>query len=216
MSLYNLKEKVEIRVDGVITKIDDYFGDKKSSEVLMMALIVPLLLLFLFYQYIIPIKEKETIRAKNEMLRVEAELTKYRQTGQEEVNLLNEQVLALNDEIEKTRELKNYLESSLLSLDAIFFTQKEWTQLLDKTTQEAKKRGVVIEKNQNFISPEGNGLMPMVEVELAGNSEFMPFMRFIHEIEAGKKMIAIEELSMEHKQKQRLGFALKMKLWEIR
>lgn len=216
MSLRATKDQLVSKIDHLITTIDTFIATKKSSEVLMITLAIPFLFLFLFHQYIIPMKEKETIRSKQEMIKVQNELAKYKQTGTEEVSILNEQVLELGAEIERVGEQKGYLEARFLELDSIYFDSKEWVGVLEKMTTEAEKRGVVIASNKNSIQKDGSGFMPIVEIDLMGHGQFLPLMNFLHTIEAGSKMITIEQLSLMLKQNRELEFETKLKLWEIR
>lgn len=216
MNFRTLKENYVARVDAIIAQIDKYFETKKSSEVLMVTLAIPIVILFLFYQYVFPAKEKELASAKQEMVRVTNELALYKQVGVEEVNILSTQVTELEMQIEKQEELKSYIETQLLTLDNIYFTPKGWAETIEKMTSEAKKQGILIEQNRNEIKRDGSGFIPVVKFELVGSGQFDPLMNFFHTLEAGTKMIVVDELNITHSKNKELNFEAKLRLWEIR
>lgn len=216
MSFRDIKEKLVAYIDDTITKIDNFASTKKSSEVAMITLAIPLVILFLFYQFVMPIKEKEVARSKQEMVRVEREAKLYKDSGAEDVQAIEAQITNLRAQIEDKFIMKEYLESKMLELDNVYFTPKEWASLLGKMTTEAKETGIVITSNKNLIKDDSVGFAPLVEVDLVGHGAFLPIMKFLHRIESGSKMITIENLAVESAKQNQLDFNLSATFWEVK
>lgn len=217
MNLHALFDAAIARLDALVTKIDAWAAQRKGSEMTMITVLIPVALLFAAYEWVIPVEQQKTVRAKAELGRVHQELAAYRMSGgDEELDILRQQVEALQRQIERRRLAEEYLQSRLSELEHLYFTRHEWADQLRLIATQATGHGVTIRLMENRIEEQGSGFLPVMRVELEGEGAFDRVMRFVHALEAGNKISPVEQLSLEASGGTKLAFKMQTVLWGLK
>lgn len=217
MNLHALLDTLSAQLDVLVTKVDGWVAGRKSSEVLMISLLIPAVLLFGAYELLIPGEQRKTVQARAELNRVHQELSVYRMSGgDEELELMRQQVESLNARIQKRQLAEEYLQSRLSELEHLYFTRSEWADHLRLIASAAAGHGVTLKVMENRVEEGGMGFLPVMRITLEGEGSFDRAMRFIHALEAGAKISPVERLSLEAAGGNRLAFKLETVLWGLK
>ncbi|MDR1451011.1 MAG: hypothetical protein LBI57_01565 [Helicobacteraceae bacterium] len=211
------KEGLGAKFENFVARLDEWVGQRKPNELLIIAAAIPLLLLALDYKFVVPKTEAMSVQSRADHKAIVDEIEGYKSGGgKEEVERLRVETAQMRDDCERLETTEAYIQSRLTELDHLFFTRLEWAQHLDFITQKATEYRVTIQMQENAIEAEQPGFAPVMNVTLDGQGGFASTLRYLFLVEASEKITPIEELTLEIDEKDRLAFKAKSVLWGLR
>jgi hypothetical protein len=211
------KDGLGVRFDAFVAHLDTWIAARKPNEIIVMALAIPLILLALDYQFIVPKTQKMDKASQTVYNKTRDDIRKFESGGGEaEVVHLREETSRARDNIDRLNTTDLFIQSRLTELDHLFFTRLEWAQHLDFVTQKATEYQVSIQVQENVVEPEKDGFAPVMSVSLDGQGGFTSVLRYLFLVEASEKITPIEELTLKIDDQNRLAFKAKSVLWGLR
>ncbi|MDR0664122.1 MAG: hypothetical protein LBF86_01185 [Helicobacteraceae bacterium] len=210
-------EGLGAKFEKFVARLDEWIGQRKKNEIMIIAIAIPLALLAIDYKYVVPKAESKAIATKKSYDDIMRRIAEFKSGGGEaKVVELRAKVAELRDDIERLDTTETYIQMRLTELDHLYFTRLEWAQHLDFITQKATEYRVTIQAQENAIEPEKTGFAPVMSVSLDGQGSFASVLRYLFLVEASEKITPIEKLTMKIDDKDFLAFTATSVYWGMR
>ena len=144
-----------MRKDNTLTKIDNYFDEKKPSEVTMMLIVAFFLSVAIAYYAVIPYAQNyydDSIRENDQITKDLNKVNSYLSTvsqGSDRNFMINQKQNELMQQQNKLADAQNmnqYFDNKLKELSYLIFNEQSWADFLDNLAFLANKNNVKITK----------------------------------------------------------------------
>lgn len=186
-------------------RIDAFFLGKKSSEILLIFVMVFACLAFLVFDALSPItdkKLKQTTRLTQEMNAKLIEERRYYNSVTRENNetFMIQSVQAEIDSskllLERTITTNAYVDEKLKELSYLLFNDENWAKFLNSITQLAKNYSIDIKVIENKINePSIQKIEQILNLKVNFHGNFYNTMKFINAIEESELVVDIYDFN---------------------
>jgi len=183
------------------SQIDEFFAEKKSSEVSMFYLMAALVIGYVVYQFIYLETDKQFTATQNKITQIKQKIAKERnylaQNTPQKVAMLRKVVEKKRKQFDDALYKISYVDNTLTELSYLLFDDENWAKFVDNIAALAKKHHVEIKEIGNkFFNPTYQKITHVVVVEVKSKAKFTNLMKFINEIEESPLVIDIDHLKM--------------------
>ena len=185
----------------IFSQIDDFFAEKKSSEVSMFYFVAASLIVYVVYQFIYLETDKQLQITQNRIVQIKSKINQKRnylaQNTPQKVAMLRNVVKAKQKQFDDTLYKISYVDNTLTELSYLLFNDENWAKFVDNISALAKKYHVEIKEIGNkFFNPTYQKITHVVVVNVVSKGNFANLMKFINEIEESPLVIDIDQLKM--------------------
>lgn len=190
-------------------KIDDYFREKKPSEVALIGILIVALIGFLVYSYLFPSSEKYLRTNQNNLNSITQKLndeTRYlasMKVGEDQqfhVKRLEQEIVQQNEELVLATHLNGYVDNKLKELSYLLFDDKNWAKFLDSIATIGKKYNLdIIEISNEFNKPTLQKIEQILNIHVKTEGNYHSTMKFINAIEESQLIVDIHSIELEGK-----------------
>ncbi len=185
----------------IFSQIDNFFAEKKSSEVSMFYFVAALLIAYVVYQFIYLETDKQFHKTQNQIMQIKSKINKERnylaQNTPQKVAMLRKVVEAKKKQFDDALYKISYVDNTLTELSYLLFDDENWAKFVDNISALAKKHHVEIKEIGNkFFNPTYQKITHVVVVNVVSKANFTNLMKFINEIEESPLVIDIDQLKM--------------------
>lgn len=185
----------------IFSQIDDFFAEKKSSEVSMFYFVAASLIVYVVYQFIYLETDKQLQITQNRIVQIKSKINQERnylaQNTPQKVAMLRNVVKAKQKQFDDTLYKISYVDNTLTELSYLLFNDENWAKFVDNISALAKKYHVEIKEIGNkFFNPTYQKITHVVVVNVVSKGNFANLMKFINEIEESPLVIDIDQLKM--------------------
>ena len=199
-----------MRNDNIFTKIDNYFDNKKPSEVSVMLLASLILSGVVIYYAITPYAQEYHDNAMSENSSVTTKLNEV--NGRlDEVSLNNDRnsdrnfkinqekndIRQLQIKLADTQKMNQYFDDKLKELSYLIFSEQSWADFLDNLALLANKNNVKITKISNtFKEPSAEKIEQMLDINISVDGGFKDIVGYINAIEESKLVVDVSNIDI--------------------
>lgn len=185
----------------IFSQIDNFFADKKSSEVSMFYFIAALLIAYVVYQFIYLETDRQLQSTQNRIVDIKSKINQERnylaQNTPQKVAMLRKVVAEKRKQFDDALYKISYVDNTLTELSYLLFDDENWAKFVDNISALAKKYHVEIKEIGNkFFNPTYQKITHVVVVNIVSKANFTNIMKFINEIEESPLVIDIDQLKM--------------------
>ena len=195
-----------MRNDNIFTKIDNYFDNKKPSEVSVMLLASLILSGVVIYYAIMPYAQEYHDSSMSENSSVTTKLNEV--NGElDKVSLNNDRNFKINQEkngikqlqikLADTQKMNQYFDDKLKELSYLIFSEQSWADFLDNLALLANKNNVKITKISNaFKEPSAEKIEQMLDINISVDGGFKDIVGYINAIEESKLVVDVSNIDI--------------------
>ena len=177
-----------MKKDNTLTKIDNYFDNKKPSEVSVMLLASLILSGVVIYYAIMPYAQEYHDSSMSENSSVTTNLNEVN-------NKLDS--LSLNNDRNNTQKMNQYFDDKLKELSYLIFSEQSWADFLDNLALLANKNNVKITKISNtFKEPSAEKIEQMLDINISVDGGFKDIVGYINAIEESKLVVDVNGIDI--------------------
>jgi len=208
---------------SIVERIDNYFGQRKRSEKILLYIAIILAILAIFYQYIFPMSEsflrKERSKKDDIEKRLNIDLSylnAMKVNGDQDyyIKFYTNQIANERKKFEMIADKKDYLDHKIKDLSYLLYNKKKWAHFLNSITQKAAKNGVDIDYIENTFLDINKNFGHVLEISIGCKGGYRNLIGFINDIEQSDLVVDIYELEMSGANPIELQF--KVSVWGIR
>jgi hypothetical protein len=190
-----------INKKDLFSQIDEFFNEKKSSEVSMFYFVAALLIAYVVYEFIFMETDKKLQTTQNQIVQIKSKINKERnylaQNTPQKVAMLRKVVKKKKKRFDDALYQISYVDNTLTELSYLLFDDENWAKFVDNIAALAKKYHVEIKEIGNkFFNPTYQKITHVVVVDVKSRANFTNLMKFINEIEESPLVIDIDQLKM--------------------
>jgi hypothetical protein len=190
-----------INKKDLFSQIDEFFNEKKSSEVSMFYFVAALLIAYVVYEFIFMETDKKLQTTQNQIVQIKSKINKERnylaQNTPQKVAMLRKVVKEKKKRFDDALYQISYVDNTLTELSYLLFDDENWAKFVDNIAALAKKYHVEIKEIGNkFFNPTYQKITHVVVVDVKSRANFTNLMKFINEIEESPLVIDIDQLKM--------------------
>jgi len=190
-----------INKKDIFSQIDNFFAEKKSSEVSMFYFVVALVIAYVVYQFIYMETDRQFHETQNKITRIKSKISQERnylaQNTPRKVEMLRKVVKQKQKQFDDALYKISYVDNTLTELSYLLFDDENWAKFVDNIAALAKKHHVEIKEIGNkFFNPTYQKITHVVVVNIVSKGDFTNLMKFINEIEESPLVIDIDQLKM--------------------
>jgi hypothetical protein len=190
-----------INKKDLFSQIDEFFNEKKSSEVSMFYFVAALLIAYVVYEFIYMETDKKLQMTQNQIVQIKSKINKERnylaQNTPQKVAMLQKVVKDKKKRFDDALYQISYVDNTLTELSYLLFDDENWAKFVDNIAALAKKYHVEIKEIGNkFFNPTYQKITHVVVVDVKSRANFTNLMKFINEIEESPLVIDIDQLKM--------------------
>lgn len=193
--------------NNIFEKADDYFKDKKSSEITLVFFLVFAFIAFLSYSYIFPVTDQKLKRTKRNSKSVDKKiqgeknyLRSVTRNGDERfyIKKSEKELKNLRTILEKRTYTNAFVDDRLKKLTYLLFNNQNWAKFLNSITLLAQKNHVKIKIIENKINkPNLQKIEQILNLKVKFNGNFKNVMKYINSIEESKLVVDIYEMNLK-------------------
>ena len=199
-----------MKKDNIFTKIDNYFDNKKPSEVSVMLLASLILSGVVIYYAITPYAQEYHDNAMSENSSVTTKLNEV--NGElDKVSLNNDRnsdrnfkinqekngIKQLQIKLADTQKMNQYFDDKLKELSYLIFSEQSWADFLDNLALLANKNNVKITKISNtFKEPSAEKIEQMLDINISVDGGFKDIVGYINAIEESKLVVDVSNIDI--------------------
>ena len=195
-----------MRNDNIFTKIDNYFDNKKPSEVSVMLLASLILSGVVIYYAIMPYAQEYHDSSMSENSSVTTELNEVN-NKLDSLSLNNDRNFKINQEknnirqlqikLADTQKMNQYFDDKLKELSYLIFSEQSWADFLDNLALLANKNNVKITKISNtFKEPSAEKIEQMLDINISVDGGFKDIVGYINAIEESKLVVDVSNIDI--------------------
>lgn len=189
----------------ILDKIDNYYNNKKPSEVWLLTLLIALLVGYLLYTLLSTpasnfrtTQEKRNMDLKNKISSHESYLKAITVNGDRDYyikdltrKILKEKV-ALND----YRAKLNKLNLAMKELKELVYTKDNWSEFLHGITKKAEDNNLKISSITNTNYEQNNTFSKVLDVNIKAKGKYGDILAFMNSLEQTKLVTNISSVSL--------------------
>lgn len=191
----------------MFNKIDEYFKDKKPSEVALIGFMFIALIGFLIFTYLFAPSEKYLKTNQNNLNSITNKLNQENQylasmkVGNDQqfyVKKLEKEIAQQKQQLTNAKKLNNYVDNKLKELSYLLFNDKNWANFLDRISALAQKYNLeIIEISNEFNKPNIQKIEQVLNIHVKTNGNYHSTMKFINAIEESQLIVDIHKINIQ-------------------
>ncbi len=199
-----------MKKDNIFTKIDNYFDNKKPSEVSVMLLASLILSGVVIYYAITPYAQEYHDNAMSENSSVTTKLNEVngrldglslnndRNSDRNfKINQEKNGIKQLQIKLADTQKMNQYFDDKLKELSYLIFSEQSWADFLDNLALLANKNNVKITKISNtFKEPSAEKIEQMLDINISVDGGFKDIVGYINAIEESKLVVDVSDIDI--------------------
>ena len=195
-----------MKKDNTLTKIDNYFDEKKPSEVTMMLIVAFFLSVTMAYYAVIPYAQNyydESIRENDRITQDLNKVNSYLSTvsqGDDRNFMINKkqnELLQKQNKLADTQNMNQYFDNKLKELSYLIFNEQSWADFLDNLAFLANKNNVKITKIINtFKEPNAQKIEQVLDVNISVDGDYRDIVSYINAIEESKLVVDVNNIDI--------------------
>ena len=195
-----------MRKDNTLTKIDNYFDEKKPSEVTMMLIVAFFLSVAIAYYAVIPYAQNyydDSIRENDQITKDLNKVNSYLSTvsqGSDRNFMINQKQNELMQQQNKLADAQNmnqYFDNKLKELSYLIFNEQSWAYFLDNLAFLANKNNVKITKIINtFKEPNAQKIEQVLDINISVDGDYRDIISYINAIEESKLVVDVNNIDI--------------------
>ncbi|BAF70114.1 type 4a pilus biogenesis protein PilO [Nitratiruptor sp. SB155-2] len=206
----------------LLQKIDSFFSQKSDFEKLVYYSLIFLMIVFIAYEYILPLSKKKLAQERRAKEAIEQKLNMDKayiasiSRNGDETYLIKQLLKEKKEKKEKLAYLldeKNYLSIKLKELTPLLYNKKKWASFLDSITAKANKYKIDVEYIANEFIQNTKEFGHVLEIEVDAKGNFKNILAFLNSLEESDLVTDVYEISM--KGKSPIQLHLKVSVWGI-
>lgn len=195
-----------MKKDNTLTKIDNYFDEKKPSEVTIMLFAALVLSAVIVYYGIIPYVQDyydESIRENDRITQDLNKINSYLSTvsqGDDRNFMINKkqnELLQQQNKLADAQNMNQYFDNKLKELSYLIFNEQSWADFLDNLAFLANKNNVKITKIINtFKEPNAQKIEQVLDVNISVDGDYRDIVSYINAIEESKLVVDVNNIDI--------------------
>ena len=195
-----------MRKDNTLTKIDNYFDEKKPSEVTMMLIVAFFLSVAIAYYAVIPYAQNyydDSIRENDQITKDLNKVNSYLSTvsqGSDRNFMINQKQNELMQQQNKLADAQNmnqYFDNKLKELSYLICNEQSWADFLDNLAFLANKNNVKITKIINtFKEPNAQKIEQVLDINISVDGDYRDIISYINAIEESKLVVDVNNIDI--------------------
>ena len=195
-----------MRKDSTLTKIDNYFDEKKPSEVTMMLIVAFFLSVAIAYYAVIPYAQnyyddsiRENDRITQDLNKVNSYLGTVSQGNDRNfmINKKQNELLQQQNKLADAQNMNQYFDNKLKELSYLIFNEQSWADFLDNLAFLANKNNVKITKIINtFKEPNAQKIEQVLDVNISVDGDYRDIVSYINAIEESKLVVDVNNIDI--------------------
>lgn len=195
-----------MRKDNTLTKIDNYFDEKKPSEVTMMLIVAFFLSVAIAYYAVIPYAQnyyddsiRENDRITQDLNKVNSYLSTVSQGDDRNfmINKKQNELLQQQNKLADAQNMNQYFDNKLKELSYLIFNEQSWADFLDNLAFLANKNNVKITKIINtFKEPNAQKIEQVLDVNISVDGDYRDIVSYINAIEESKLVVDVNNIDI--------------------
>ena len=195
-----------MRKDNTLTKIDNYFDEKKPSEVTMMLIVAFFLSAAIAYYAVIPYAQNyydESIRENDRITQDLNKVNSYLSTvsqGDDRNFMINKkqnELLQQQNKLADAQNMNQYFDNKLKELSYLIFNEQSWADFLDNLAFLANKNNVKITKIINtFKEPNAQKIEQVLDINISVDGDYRDIISYINAIEESKLVVDVNNIDI--------------------
>ena len=194
-----------MRNDNIFTKIDNYFDNKKPSEVSVILLASLILSGVVIYYAIMPYAQEYHDSSMSENSSVTTELNEVNNKLDSlslnndrnndrnfKINQEKNNIRQLQIKLADTQKMNQYFDDKLKELSYLIFSEQSWADFLDNLALLANKNNV---KN-SFKEPSAEKIEQMLDINISVDGGFKDIVGYINAIEESKLVVDVSNIDI--------------------
>ena len=195
-----------MKKDNTLTKIDNYFDEKKPSEVTIMLFAALVLSAVIVYYGIIPYAQdyydesiRENDRITQDLNKVNSYLSTVSQGDDRNfmINKKQNELLQQQNKLADAQNMNQYFDNKLKELSYLIFNEQSWADFLDNLAFLANKNNVKITKIINtFKEPNAQKIEQVLDVNISVDGDYRDIVSYINAIEESKLVVDVNNIDI--------------------
>ena len=195
-----------MKKDNTLTKIDNYFDEKKPSEVTMMLIVAFFLSVAIAYYAVIPYAQnyyddsiRENDRITQDLNKVNSYLSTVSQGNDRNfmINKKQNELLQQQNKLADAQNMNQYFDNKLKELSYLIFNEQSWADFLDNLAFLANKNNVKITKIINtFKEPNAQKIEQVLDVNISVDGDYRDIVSYINAIEESKLVVDVNNIDI--------------------
>ncbi|WP_298058549.1 type 4a pilus biogenesis protein PilO [uncultured Campylobacter sp.] len=195
-----------MKKDNTLTKIDNYFDEKKPSEVTMMLIVAFFLSATIAYYAVIPYAQnyyddsiRENDRITQDLNKVNSYLSTVSQGDDRNfmINKKQNELLQQQNKLADAQNMNQYFDNKLKELSYLIFNEQSWADFLDNLAFLANKNNVKITKIINtFKEPNAQKIEQVLDVNISVDGDYRDIVSYINAIEESKLVVDVNNIDI--------------------
>ena len=195
-----------MRKDNTLTKIDNYFDEKKPSEVTMMLIVAFFLSVAIAYYAVIPYAQNyydDSIRENDQITKDLNKVNSYLSTvsqGSDRNFMINQKQNELMQQQNKLADAQNmnqYFDNKLKELSYLICNEQSGADFLDNLAFLANKNNVKITKIINtFKEPNAQKIEQVLDINISVDGDYRDIISYINAIEESKLVVDVNNIDI--------------------
>ncbi|WP_122873873.1 type 4a pilus biogenesis protein PilO [Campylobacter showae] len=195
-----------MKKDNTLTKIDNYFDEKKPSEVTMMLIVAFFLSAAIAYYAVIPYAQNyydESIRENDRITQDLNKVNSYLSTvsqGDDRNFMINKkqnELLQQQNKLADVQNMNQYFDNKLKELSYLIFNEQSWADFLDNLAFLANKNNVKITKIINtFKEPNAQKIEQVLDINISVDGDYRDIISYINAIEESKLVVDVNNIDI--------------------
>ena len=195
-----------MKKDNTLTKIDNYFDEKKPSEVTMMLIVAFFLSVAIAYYAVIPYAQNyydESIRENDRITQDLNKVNSYLSTvsqGSDRNFMINQkqnELMQQQNKLVDAQNMNQYFDNKLKELSYLIFNEQSWADFLDNLAFLANKNNVKITKIINtFKEPNAQKIEQVLDINISVDGDYRDIISYINAIEESKLVVDVNNIDI--------------------
>jgi len=195
-----------MKKDNTLTKIDNYFDEKKPSEVTMMLIVAFFLSAAIAYYAVIPYAQNyydesimENDRITQDLNKVNSYLSTVSQGDDRNfmINKKQNELLQQQNKLADAQNMNQYFDNKLKELSYLIFNEQSWADFLDNLAFLANKNNVKITKIINtFKEPNAQKIEQVLDINISVDGDYRDIISYINAIEESKLVVDVNNIDI--------------------
>ncbi|EET79807.1 hypothetical protein CSHOW_1037 [Campylobacter showae] len=195
-----------MRKDNTLTKIDNYFDEKKPSEVTMMLIVAFFLSATIAYYAVIPYAQNyydDSIRENDQITKDLNKVNSYLSTvsqGSDRNFMINQkqnELMQQQNKLVDAQNMNQYFDNKLKELSYLIFNEQSWADFLDNLAFLANKNNVKITKIINtFKEPNAQKIEQVLDINISVDGDYRDIISYINAIEESKLVVDVNNIDI--------------------
>ena len=195
-----------MKKDNTLTKIDNYFDEKKPSEVTMMLIVAFFLSATIAYYAVIPYAQNyydDSIRENDQITKDLNKVNSYLSTvsqGSDRNFMINQkqnELMQQQNKLVDAQNMNQYFDNKLKELSYLIFNEQSWADFLDNLAFLANKNNVKITKIINtFKEPNAQKIEQVLDINISVDGDYRDIISYINAIEESKLVVDVNKIDI--------------------